>query len=65
MAGAPHDNMLFHFWKNIALCGGFLLLYLEGAGRFSFDDVFEKGLNDLHASEGNRTPAAYPARRID
>ena len=64
-SGAAHDNMLFHFWKNIALCGGFLLLYLEGPGRLSFDDVFEQGLRDLHASEGNRTPAAYPVRRTD
>lgn len=65
VSGAPHDNMLFHFWKNIALCGGFLLVYLEGPGRFSFDDVFDKGLHDLHASEGNRSAASYPVRRTD
>ena len=60
VSGAPHDNMLFHFWKNIALCGGFLLLAAEGPGRFSFDDVFNVGLRDLHESTHVPSNQAVP-----
>ncbi|HEY2607565.1 MAG TPA: DoxX family protein, partial [Paraburkholderia sp.] len=31
-----HD-MVIHFWKNIGLAGGFLLLFVTGAGRISID----------------------------
>jgi putative oxidoreductase len=31
-----HD-MLIHFWKNIGIAGGFLLLFVTGAGRISID----------------------------
>ena len=51
VSGTAHDNILFHFWKNIAICGGFLLLFVEGAGRYSLDHMFHTGLQDLHASE--------------
>ena len=60
VTGAPHDNMLFHFWKNIAICGGFLLLAAEGPGRFSFDDVFNVGLRDLHGSTHTPAPRTIP-----
>jgi putative oxidoreductase len=33
---AQHD-MLIHFWKNIGIAGGFLLLNVTGAGRISID----------------------------
>ena len=30
-------NMQIHFWKNIAIAGGFLMLAAHGAGAFSID----------------------------
>jgi putative oxidoreductase len=33
---AQYDNMI-HFYKNISIIGGLLLLYVTGAGRYSFD----------------------------
>jgi putative oxidoreductase len=33
---AQYDNMT-HFYKNISIVGGFLLLYVTGAGRYSID----------------------------
>jgi putative oxidoreductase len=35
-AAGQHD-MLIHFWKNIGIAGGFLLLCVTGAGRISVD----------------------------
>ena len=35
-AGLQRD-MVIHFWKNIGIAGGFLLLFVTGAGRFSVD----------------------------
>ncbi|TDN63738.1 DoxX family protein [Paraburkholderia sp. BL10I2N1] len=35
-AAVQHD-MLIHFWKNIGIAGGFLLLCVTGAGRISVD----------------------------
>ncbi|MGF6756092.1 DoxX family protein [Paraburkholderia sp. GAS42] len=35
-AAVQHD-MVIHFWKNIAIAGGFLLLFVTGAGRISID----------------------------
>jgi putative oxidoreductase len=32
---AQRGNQLIHFWKNIAMIGGFLALYVAGAGAFS------------------------------
>lgn len=37
MAGAEQVNNMIHFYKNIAIAGGFLALCAAGAGRFSFD----------------------------
>jgi putative oxidoreductase len=34
---AQRGNQLIHFWKNIAMIGGFLALYVAGAGAFSVD----------------------------
>ncbi len=34
----PHDTgQMIHFWKNVAIAGGFLQLVAWGAGRFSAD----------------------------
>jgi putative oxidoreductase len=30
-------NMEIHFWKNIAMCGGFLYVFVFGAGAYSLD----------------------------
>ena len=35
-AVVQHD-MVIHFWKNIGIAGGFLLLFVTGAGRISID----------------------------
>ncbi|CAG4887688.1 DoxX family protein [Paraburkholderia saeva] len=35
-AALQHD-MVIHFWKNIAIAGGFLLLFVTGPGRISID----------------------------
>jgi putative oxidoreductase len=34
---ALQREMVIHFWKNIGIAGGFLLLFVTGAGRFSVD----------------------------
>jgi putative oxidoreductase len=34
---AQRGNQLNHFWKNIAMIGGFIALYVAGAGAFSID----------------------------
>jgi putative oxidoreductase len=34
---ALQRDMIIHFWKNIAIAGGFLLLFVTGAGRISID----------------------------
>jgi putative oxidoreductase len=38
MSGALRMENEINFLKNIGLIGGFLLLYLTGAGRYSVDD---------------------------
>lgn len=35
-AAVQHD-MVIHFWKNVGIAGGFLLLFVTGAGRMSVD----------------------------
>ncbi|WP_323120559.1 DoxX family protein [Burkholderia alba] len=37
-AAVQHD-MVIHFWKNVAIAGGFLLLFVTGAGGFSIDGL--------------------------
>ncbi len=34
---AVHYEMVLHFWKNVAIAGGFLLLSVTGAGAVSID----------------------------
>ena len=34
---AMQHDMVIHFWKNIGIAGGFLLLFVTGAGRISID----------------------------
>ena len=36
---ALQREMVVHFWKNIAIAGGFLLLTVTGAGRISIDSA--------------------------
>jgi putative oxidoreductase len=36
---AVQHDMVIHFWKNVAIAGGFLLLYVTGAGGASIDGV--------------------------
>lgn len=31
------QNQMIHFWKNVSIMGGFLILAAHGAGRFSID----------------------------
>ena len=37
MTGAEQTNNMIHFYKNVAIAGGFLALCAAGAGRFSLD----------------------------
>jgi putative oxidoreductase len=39
---AQYTNQNSHFWKNVAIKGGLLLLFITGAGRFAFDRVLIK-----------------------
>ena len=39
LSGAEQLDAEIHFYKNVAIAGGFLLLYLTGAGRFSLDEL--------------------------
>ncbi|ANB76618.1 DoxX family protein [Paraburkholderia phytofirmans] len=34
---ALQRDMVIHFWKNMGIAGGFLLLFVTGAGRISID----------------------------
>ncbi|KAB0634370.1 DoxX family protein [Burkholderia stagnalis] len=34
---AVQHDMVIHFWKNVAIAGGFLLLFVTGAGGVSID----------------------------
>lgn len=36
---AVQHEMVIHFWKNIAIAGGFLLLFVTGAGGASIDGL--------------------------
>jgi putative oxidoreductase len=37
MSGAAQTGAEINFYKNVAIVGGLLLLYLTGAGKYSFD----------------------------
>lgn len=36
---AVQHDMVIHFWKNVAIAGGFLLLFVTGAGGASIDGM--------------------------
>ena len=38
MSGAARGGNMAHFYKNLAIMGGFLLLALQGPGRYSVDE---------------------------
>ena len=38
-SAAVQRDMVVHFWKNVAIAGGFLLLFVTGAGGASIDGV--------------------------
>jgi putative oxidoreductase len=38
--GADYVDSLEGFYKNLSIMGGFLLLYITGAGRYSIDSLF-------------------------
>jgi putative oxidoreductase len=37
MSGATAFDNMIHFYKNISIVGGLLLLYVTGAGKYSID----------------------------
>jgi putative oxidoreductase len=37
MAGAERFGNMINFYKNVAICGGLLLLWVTGAGKYSVD----------------------------
>ena len=41
LAGTARLENEINFLKNVGLIGGFLLLYLSGAGRYSLDDKID------------------------
>jgi putative oxidoreductase len=40
MTGAVQADNMIHFYKNISILGGLLLLYVTGAGKYSIDAWF-------------------------
>ena len=50
MQGAARGANMAHFYKNLAIMGGFLLLALQGAGRYSADgqNAARAGLREQH-----------------
>jgi putative oxidoreductase len=51
---ALHHDMAVHFWKNVSIAGGFLLLRVTGAGYFSVDR--------MRAAQRMGTAASRPRR---
>lgn len=39
---AQRVNQMAHFWKNVSMMGGMVLLFITGAGRFSLDAKLAK-----------------------
>jgi putative oxidoreductase len=37
MVGADHYANMINFYKNVSIIGGFFLLYVIGAGKYSID----------------------------
>jgi len=42
MEGAPRIGNQVNFYKNLAIIGGLLLLYVHGPGRYSLDNRFAR-----------------------
>lgn len=42
MSGMDRMGNMINFYKNISIIGGFLLLYVTGAGRYSLDAKFRR-----------------------
>jgi len=42
MSGGARMGNMINFYKNISIIGGFLLLYVTGAGRYSLDAKFSR-----------------------
>jgi putative oxidoreductase len=42
MEGAPRAGNQVNFYKNLAIIGGLLLLYVQGPGRYSLDNRFAR-----------------------
>ena len=45
MEGAAAYNAMLHFYKNLAIAGGFLLLYVTGPGRYSVDAAMGRSVS--------------------
>ena len=43
------QNQMIHFWKNVAIAGGFLQLVVHGAGPLSLDQRFGRALRAVTA----------------
>lgn len=39
---AQRGNQTAHFWKNISMMGGLVLLFITGPGRFSLDSILAR-----------------------
>ena len=44
MTGAAQAESMINFYKNVSIMGGFLLLYVTGAGRYSADALLNHNL---------------------
>jgi putative oxidoreductase len=42
-APAQYAGQFNNFWKNVAMTGGMILLFVTGAGRFAVDVLFRRG----------------------
>ena len=40
---AQQANQNSHFWKNVSMMGGAVLLFITGAGRYALDRMLRKG----------------------
>ena len=47
---ATRTNIVYHFYKNISICAGFLALFLTGPGRYSVDAARERRSNGALAA---------------
>lgn len=43
------QNQMIHFWKNVAIAGGFLQLVVNGAGPLSLDQRFGRAIRAVTA----------------